>query len=190
MVTITGIFTSMIDILAALSPIGVEPIHFWLTALISFAVIFMLAQAVPALKENRMVALIIAIVVSYFVASSAYATLIISRLFPNVGIALMFILGFMMVIALLSPDSLKEGTTGVKFIVVFVFLLVIWFTYTAVAPELEAAGFISGAGMNISSTDAAIVIVVLVAVGIIYSLVSEKKPGKKSIWEHLAEKKF
>ena len=176
MVTVTGVFTSLIEVLGLIVPVGIQPVYFWLTALITFGIVFMLVQQIPTFERNRGVAFVIALVTAYFVAASAVATLVISKLFPSVGIVVMFLLGFLMIIALLSPNSFKKGTTATRLITLIAMLFIIFMTYSAIAPELQATGVISESmGTSLSATDVAILIVVIAVIGVIYMIVSPPK---------------
>jgi len=172
MATIHGVLVSLAKMMGGLVPTGVQPIHFWLTFIISFAIIYIISLLLPIFKDHRGAAFIVAAVTSYFVAGSAFATLIIAKLFPNVGIAIMAILGFMMVVALLSPSSLKGGSSWTPLIVILAIVFVIWATYSSVAPQLQAAGIISSGGTgNISNEDVATIIAAIIVIGIIWAIV-------------------
>ncbi len=179
MVTISGILSSMGKLLQGFVPIGIDPVYFWATLLISFGIIYLLLQLLPLFKESRGIAFIVAAVISYFVASSAFATIIIAKLFPNIGIAIMAILGLLMVIAFLSPDAFEGGLRAAPFIAIVAFIIVIFLTYSAVAPELSAAGYISeGTGVSISDDDVAMIMAAIIVIGIIWAIVGTKKPEK------------
>lgn len=178
MVTISGVFSSIFEILKNLVPVGVDPIYFWLTLILSFGIIFLLLQLLPLFNDKRGIAFIVALVMSYFVASSAFATIVIAKLFPNIGLAIMAILGLLMVIALLSPGSFKGGLKFTVPIALVAFIFVIFMTYSSVAPELAKAGFISpGLGTTISDNDVAMVIAAIIVVGLLYMLVAPKGDG-------------
>ena len=177
MVSVVGVLNSIWGILASISPIGIEPVLFWLTFLLSFGIIFLLLQLLPLFEEKRGIAAIVGLVMAYFVASSSFAVIIISRLFPNVGLALMGILGLLMVVALISPASIKKGEfTMAPVIVIVAFVIVIWLTYSAVSPELAAAGVISeSAGTSITNQDVAAVAIILVIIGLLWWVFREPK---------------
>jgi hypothetical protein len=187
MATIHGIIVSMAQMLNALVPAGVQSVHFWLVLLMSFAITFILLQLIPLFSDHRGSAFIVAAIISYFVAGSAFATIIIAKLFPNVGIALMAILGLLMVISLLSPNSLKGGTSWTPIVVIIALIFVIWATYSSVAPQLQAAGIISSTGEGgVSNQDVAAIIVVLIVIGVIWKLVSPpSKPKSNNFFDAL-----
>jgi len=185
MVTIAGVLTSMAEILKALVPAGIEPINFWLIFLVTFAISFIALLLLPIFKNARGIVFIIAIVIAYFVASSAVATIIISKLFPNIGLALMAILGLLLVIAVLSPKSLEKGTSWTPLIVIIVIIFIIYMTYTSVVPQLQAAGYISkSTGVTITDDDVATIIAAIVVIGLIYMVV-RSKPTEESAFDKI-----
>ncbi|MCD6547417.1 MAG: hypothetical protein J7K22_02580 [Nanoarchaeota archaeon] len=185
MVTIAGVLTSMAEILKALVPAGIEPINFWLIFLVTFAISFIALLLIPIFKNARGIVFIIAIVIAYFVASSAVATIIISKLFPNIGLALMAILGLLLVIAVLSPKSLEKGTSWTPLIVIIVITFIIYMTYTSVVPQLQAAGYISkSTGVTITDDDVATIIAAIVVIGLIYMIV-RSKPTEESVFDKI-----
>lgn len=192
MVTISGVFGEMWDVLGSMAPVGVNPVYFWATALITFALIFIAIQLLPFMQKNKAVAFIAALVFAYFTASSAFVTIIVAKLFPNIGLVLMAILGLLLVVAFISPESVKEGKfTGTKFIAIFAFLVIIWLTYTFAAPQLLAQGYITSTVTgSISEEDLAIVLIILVVIGLLSMLTKKKSKDKsigKKIWEGLFE---
>ena len=176
MVTVHGVLTSMLNMLAGLVPVGVQPVHFWLTLLVSFAITYVILLLLPIFRDHRGAGFIVAAVISYFVASSAFATVVIAKLFPNVGIALMAILGLLMVIAILSPNSIKSGSTrATPIIVIIAIIFVIWATYSSVASEFQVGT--GGGGVGVTNSDVATIIAILIIIGIIAIIVSPSKSG-------------
>jgi len=196
MVTVSGVLGSIFDILKNLVPIGVDPIYFWLTLVVTFGLTFLLLQLIPLFKNSRGIAFIVAIVMSYFVASSAFATVIIAKLFPNIGLAIMAILGLLMVLAFISPDSFKGGLSYTPIIAVVVFIIIIVMTYGSVAPELAKAGFIAPEiGVSISDNEVAMVIAAIIVIGLLWMLVSPPKKDEggglfKAFWDAAKGKTF
>ena len=178
MVTITGVATSLMEMLKGIVPIGVDPIYFFATFLIMFSILFVVLQLIHFFKDSKFIAFIVAAVISYFAASSAFVTIIVAKLFPNVGLVIMAILGLLIVVAFVSPDSMKSGQmSGKPFIIIVAFIIIIYLTYSYAAPELRASGFISNElGTTISDSDMSIVIAGVIVIGIIYAIVSSGKP--------------
>jgi hypothetical protein len=189
----SGVLQALIDILKAFTPTGVQPLLFYATFIISLGLLYVvLAMGVPYFKQHKGIAFITALVISYFVASSAFVTIIISKLFPNVGLALMAIIGVMMVIAFISPESLEGGMSWTPLIVIVTFAIVIYLTYAFAAPELQASGALAGVsfgGFAITNEDAAIIIIGIAVIVGIFALVRTPGGGSgKSVWDMLSKK--
>ena len=181
MVSLSGVFSEVWGILEMIAPLGVDPVYFWATALITFAIIFAAAQYLPFMKDNKAIALIIALVMAYFTASSAFVTIIVSKMFPNIGLVLMAILGLLLVVAFMAPKSFDKGFTGTKFIAIAAFIFIIWLTYTFAAPQLQAQGYITGPlGNAISEEDIAVVVIVLILVSLGAMLIGKKEGSEES----------
>ncbi len=195
MATIVGVLSAMWDLLAALSPLGVEPMLFWLTLLLSFGIIFLLLNLLPLFKDKKGIAAIVGLVMAYFVASSSFAVIVISRLFPSVGIIIMFLLGLLMLVAVISPKSIRKGEfTAAPIIIVIGFLIALWLTYTAVAPELAAAGHISPRGVGISTEDIAAIFLIVIVLGVLWMVFRTPKvkeeTGPEKMFKWLFGKKW
>lgn len=182
MVSISGIFVSIWDILKIIVPTGVDPVLFYTTFLITAALIFAIAQVISFFKDNRALSMILAIVIAYFTASSAFVTIMVSKLFPNIGLAIMAIIGVMLVLVFLAPDQFKEGLGVSPIIGIGIFLVIIWLTWTFAAPALESAGIlaqISGAtGFGITNEDVTILVIAAAVIGGLYFLFKGKDENK------------
>lgn len=173
---VIDVVNTMLNLLKGFVPVGIDPIYFWLTAVISFCIIFLLLQALPFFKESRGIAFVVAAVMAYFVSSSAFATIVISKLFPSVGLVIVGILGLLLVIAFLSPDAFEGGLQAAPFIAIVAFVIIIYMTYSSVAPDLQKAGFISGGlGTSITTSDIALVIAIIIVIGILWAVLGGKK---------------
>jgi hypothetical protein len=161
-------------------PASVEPVLFYLTFILTLVIVFLVLQQVSFFQKSRGITFLAAVVIAYFTASSAFVTVLISKLFPNIGLAIMAIMGIMLVIVFLAPGSLKEGFTGTPIIVIAVFIITMWLTWTFAAPELAKTGAlsaISGAsGFAINNEDAAVIIVAIVALMIFYFIFKTPNP--------------
>lgn len=191
MVSITGVVKSMWDIMLQLVPKGVDPVLFYLTFILSLALIFVILQLIQFFREKRGTAFIIAVIIAYFTASSVFVTVLISKLFPNIGLAIMALLGIMLVAVFLSPNSMKEGFTGTPIIVIAVFIITMWLTWTFAAPELEktgALGAISTAtGFAIDNEDTAVIVFGIIVLFVLYMVFrtpdnQDGKGGKLLKW--------
>jgi len=174
MASLTGIVTSAWDMLKWLVPSGVEPVLFFTTFLITAALVFAIMQMIEFFKTNRPVSFVIALVVAYFTASSAFVTIMVSKLFPNIGLAIMAIVGVMLVLVFLAPDTFKEGLGVSPIIGIGIFIVIIWLTWIFAAPALENAGVLdtirTSTGFGITNEDVALVITVAIIVGGLYFL--------------------
>jgi hypothetical protein len=178
--SVAGVITSMWSMLQQVVPKSVEPVLFFLTFLLTLVVVFLVLQQISFFQKSRGIAFIAALVFAYFTASSVFVTVLVSKLFPNIGLAIMAIMGIMLVVVFLSPGSLKEGFAGTPIIVIAVFIITMWLTWTFAAPELERTGAlsaISGAtGFAINNEDTAVIIVAIVILMVFYFIF--KTPNK------------
>jgi hypothetical protein len=182
MASISGIVVSAWEVLKTLVPTGVEPVLFYTTFIITAALIFAIAQVITFFKENKALAMIIAVVISYFTASSAFVTIMVSKLFPNIGLAIMAIVGVMLVLVFLAPEKFKEGLGVSPIIGLGIFLVIIWLTWIFAAPALASSGIlaqIQGAtGFGVSNEDVTILIIAAVVIGGLYFLFKGKDETK------------
>jgi hypothetical protein len=168
-----NIFANIGKILTALTPTGVEPVYFYSTFMIVIALSYMLFYTlVPPLKDHKGVSFIVSLVFAYFSASSAFVTVIVSKLFPNVGLVIMAVLGMLLVIAFVTPGSFsRHGTPAANLIMLVAFIFILFSTYTYAVPELVAQGYISSIpSLNISTEDWAIIIVVIFILAGLYMM--------------------
>ena len=179
-----GIFANIITILNSITPLGVEPVYFYSTFMLVLSLTYMLFyNLIPVFQKNKGVSFIAAIVFAYFAASSAFVTIIVSKLFPNVGLAIMAILGILLVVAFVTPKSFGDkGTPAANLIMLCAVVFILYATYTYAAPELAAQGFISSdMGMNISAEDWSIIIILLVVGGIMYMVFRPTPTGTSNL---------
>lgn len=178
MVSVSGVLGGVFDILKSFVPIGVDPIYFFATFIIMFSVIFVVLGLIHFFQGNKFISFLVAAVISYFAASSAFVTVIISKLFPSVGLVMMGILGLLLVVAFVSPGSFSgQGMAGKPLIVIIAFIIIIYLTYSYAAPELQKNGFISDSlGTTVSDQDVSIIIAIVIVLGVIYAIVSSSKP--------------
>jgi hypothetical protein len=176
-------FAEIIRILSLIVPTGVEPVLFYATFLVVIAISYLLFYTlIPITKEHKVLSLIISLVFAYFAASSAFVTVIVSKLFPNVGLVLMAILGLLLVIAFISPGTFgSEGTPGANLIMIAAFIFLVYATYVYAAPELIKQGYLpSGPNFIISASDWAIIIIGIIVIGGIVWMFGSREPGGTS----------
>jgi len=185
--TISGIVVSAWDILKAIVPTGVEPVLFYTTFIITAALIFAIAQVITFFKDNKALAMIIAVVISYFTASSAFVTIMVSKLFPNIGLAIMAIVGVMLVLVFLAPEKFKEGLGVSPVIGLGIFLVIVWLTWIFAAPALESSGILaqidSATGFGVSNEDVTILIIAAVVIGGLFFLFKSKDDTQESLFD-------
>lgn len=119
--------------LAPVTPPGVTGTQFISVFLLVYAIIFLLIKQTKVFKDNKFAQLLFALVVAYFTASSGFAVLFMSELFPNLGIVTVMLLAFLIVISMVGTDKLKMGP-------LMVFLgvgMIAYFTWTAVAGTMN-----------------------------------------------------
>ena len=179
-----GIFENVIRILNLITPVGVEPVYFYSTFMLVMSLVYMLFYTlVPPLKGHKGVSFIASLTFAYFAASSAFVTVIVSKLFPNVGLAIMAILGILLVVAFVTPKSFGDkGMPAANLIMLGAVIFIIFATYTYAAPELAAQGYISPSlGTNISSEDWAIIIIMIVVIGGLYMMFRPAPTGTSNL---------
>ena len=190
--SVSGVITSMWNILQQVVPKSVDPALFFMTFLLTLVIVYLVLKQISFFQKAGGVAFIAALVLAYFTASSVFVTVLVSKLFPNIGLAIMAIMGIMLVIVFLSPASLKEGEfSGTPIIVIAVFIITMWLTWTFAAPELEKTGALSAitgaTGFAINNEDAAVIIVAIVVLLIFYFIFKTPNPdeegrGKLTRW--------
>ncbi|MCW1296211.1 MAG: hypothetical protein OH319_00835 [Candidatus Parvarchaeota archaeon] len=166
------------DAASLIVPGGINPVAFYTVFIISFAVLFLLLEQIHLFakasepEKARGARLIIALILAYFVASSTLAVTVITKLFPNMGIAILAMLAFLLVVGMISPEGYKKTSVLVLLIaLIFVF----WSTWTAAVQEL-------GTGISIpvqlTSQDWGIIIAVAIFIFVVYVLMSFGKPSE------------
>lgn len=175
MATVSGILSTVLDLLKGLVPAGVEPIMFFATFLMTAILVFSIVSIIEFFKTNRALALVSAIIIGYLTASSAFVTIMVAKLFPNIGLAIMAILGVMLVFVFLAPNKFKGKGLGISPLIgVLILIAVVCLTWVFAAPALQQSGIlaqISGTtGFAISNEDIAIVVIAIVVIGGLYMI--------------------
>jgi hypothetical protein len=159
-------------------PGGINPVAFYTVFIISFAVLFLLLEQIHLFtkaaepEKARGARLIIALILAYFIASSTIAVTVITKMFPNMGIAILAMLAFLLVVGMISPEGYKKTSVLVLLIaLIFVF----WSTWTSAVQELGTEVKVP---IELTSQDWGIVIAVAIFVFIVYMLLSFGKPSE------------
>jgi hypothetical protein len=170
------------NLLAPIVPAGVTGVQFISVFLLVYAIIFLLTSQIHILKDNRMAAVMFALVIAFFTASSAFSVLLITKLFPNVGMITMIMIGFLAVIAIIPKEEGVGKLTFGPLLTLAGIALVAYFTWTSMA------GTISLEGLNLpelSKTEIYGIVFLLLLFGFILLIyLSGKKPRERQISKH------
>lgn len=139
MTTIIADAITIIDsMLAPVVPAGVTGIQFISVFLIVYAITFLLLSNIHFLKDNKSAQLLLALVIAFFTASSAFSVILITKLFPNLGMVTIIIISFLVVMALIPEE--KRGFTLGPLLTLAGIGLVAYLTWTSMAGTLSLEG--------------------------------------------------
>jgi len=146
-----------------LTPAGIQPEYFWSTFLLVFALIYSLLSKVKLFGQEledrgKAINAIVALVFAYFTASSAFATIIISKIAPNLGMFLVAILSLVIVFSFLSENFDKDFKWLVVIITVIGFMYILWGAFS---------GIPGAAGVHITTEDWGAIIALGIIIGIL-----------------------
>jgi len=180
---IFSLLVQLWEVMKTIVPMGIDPKWFWtVLAITSFFVYFLLLK-VPPFSENKnkwWFAGIVALVIAYFTASSAYVTVIISRFFPNIGLVLMIALGFFIFMAFISEGALASGSKFRAWIGIILLGVVILVSYFSSATELVARGLIpQGYIFGFSFWDVVLLIVIILVAGALINTLIPSQEGQQ-----------
>jgi hypothetical protein len=175
--TITDFVQQIMDAFMGFSAPGIDPMLFFGTLFLIFAILWMALKKVKLFgTENDIVNGLIALIIAYFAASSSFTTVLLASIFPNFSIAVVAIIVFLIIIAVVSGDEAGFADKRVPYFITAVIIL--WFMYLTLnqigaMPEIGISG-----GMFWESWDATDwFIVILLVGGIIYFLKPQKLLG-------------
>lgn len=106
----------------AITPAGTSPEFFWPTFLLVFAVVYTLLEKTRIFGETgekKGTYLVIGLIISYFTASSAFATMIISKMTPQLGMILTAVLFFLLIFAFLMGGNHPFGDASLRYVMYF-----------------------------------------------------------------------
>ncbi len=129
------------EMMTPLMPPGVTGIEFLSVFLVIYSIIFLILERVHLFKDNRGARLILALAIAYFTATSAFSTILITKMFPYLGMVTVALLVFIVIGGFLSKK--EEGFYGMPLrplIVVGAIGAVIILTWLSVAGELNLTG--------------------------------------------------
>lgn len=182
----TTIFADMMmfinNLLGPIVPAGVTGVQFISVFLLVYAIIFLLTSQIHILKDNRMAAAMFALIIAFFTASSAFSVILITKLFPNVGMITMVMIAFLAVIAIIPKEEGVGKLTFGPLLTLAGIALVAYFTWTSMA------GTISLEGLNIpelSKTEIYGMVFLLILFGFILLIyLSGRKPKGRQPSKH------
>jgi len=128
------------SMLAPITPAGVTGTQFITVFLLVYAIIFLMSSAVKIgpLKDNKAVRFILSIVVAYFTASSAFSVILITKLFPNLGVVTTALISFIIVIWMVPTK--KHRLTMAPLLTIGGVIMIIYLTWTAMAGSFNIQG--------------------------------------------------
>jgi hypothetical protein len=138
MTVVSNALASIDSFLAPIVPAGVTGTQFIAVFLIVYAVVYLLMSQVKILEKNKAAQLIFALIVAYFTASSTFSVVLVTKLFPNVGVVTMILISFLAVIAMV-PGKKYRLTLG-PLLTVAGILLIIFLTWRGVSGTLGIEG--------------------------------------------------
>ena len=152
---------------AVLTPSGIQPEYFWSTFILIFALVYALLSKVSLFgqgmdNKGKGINVAIALVFAYFTASSAFATIIISKMAPSLGMLLVAVLSLVMVFAFLSGEgdfSQDKYKWVVGVITIIGFGYILWSAFSGVPGT---------SNISISTEDWGALIAIGIILGILY----------------------
>jgi len=158
--SVAEFFKLMFNSIGALAPAGIDPTLFFTTFFVVFAIIFTGLSTVKVFGDttnNNKIRAIFAFVAAYFTATSAFATIMISKLFPNLGIVLISVIVMLVVTSFVSSSG-KPVSGG--FLKVIMLLLVVWIIWNSWnSATLEVYGYKTK--VQVSAQDMADIVLVI-----------------------------
>lgn len=176
---IPEILDQMWIILEQIAPTGANPVIFWLSFILVFSLTYLLLGMTHIFKGKNGLNALVSLVIAYFAAGSAFASIFLAEFFPNLTIALWAVLGLLMVMIV---AGFKGKSSSLLAVVGFIAMLfVIFGTWQGVSAKM---GIPSGA-YGLSSEDIAALALIGFIVLILYFAFSKKT--NKTVSEQLRE---
>lgn len=113
-------------------------IFFWGVFFLSFALFYTLLNLIHFLTDNEGAKLVVALILSVFVAANAFAVSLIANMFPSLGVLLAVGIGVLILLAVFAPSYLSEEHAGKLVLVAIAFIAV--FLITTTQTSLQIAG--------------------------------------------------
>jgi len=173
---------------SVITPSGIDPINFTITFFLIYAITFAVMEKIHFLGTGkRMLRMIIGIVMAYFTATSTTATLLISTLFPYVGIIVFGILAFLVVMALIMPEKVKGKGLGIVGGIgaIATIGIMLFLSWNSIYDTLKQAGIVP---VKIPIDWQWIFLIVFFAIIFIVPPLVMAEPGEKSFIERIMGK--
>lgn len=184
MVAVTDVINSLFTGLEMFVPVGVTPLVFYSVFLLIFAIVNTTTRDLKILGDigDNRIRTVVSVAVAYFTATSAFATVLIANLFPNVGILLIFGIFAMVVTTFIAPNSGEAAPLrGMsKALMVILFGWMIWNAWSVAS--LEVLGF-SPEIIEVNPQDwPQIILFVLIAIGFYYMFFGGREGDSDNRW--------
>ena len=177
---IIGILDQMWYLLEQIAPTGANPVVFWLGFILVFALTYLLLSLTHIFKDHNGINFIVSLVISYFAAGSAFASIFLAEFFPNLTVALWAILGLLMVMVVAGFKGKSSSLLAIGAFIAMLF--VIFGTWQAVSARM---GIPSGA-YGLSSEDIA-ALALLGFIGLILYFAFKPPNQNEDKWELLGK---
>ena len=178
---IPEIIEQMWVILEQIAPNGANPVIFWLSFILVFALTYLLLSLTHIFKEHNGLNALVSLVIAYFAAGSAFASIFLAEFFPNLTIALWAILGLLMV--MIVGGFKGKSSSLLAFAGFIAVLFVIFGTWQAVSARMGVSNSVYG----LTSEDwAALGLLGFIGL-IIYFAFKGNPPKGKTKWDLLGE---
>ena len=130
------VFQQLFDAAASLAPPNSNPVFFWGTLLLAFTILYVALNKVTLFQEDRWkpAQIIIALIMAYFAASSAFTAVLFAELFPNFAIVVVAILVFLILAGMIGFDF------GNRTVMVIMLIAIIWLFMTTGLQFIDVSG--------------------------------------------------
>ncbi len=184
---VIDVLVSIWDILKQLVPAGIDPTLFWLSFILVTSVTYLLLSLVHLFKNNSGLRLLVAAIMGYLGAGSAFSTVFLATFFPNLTVGLFVILGMLMVFAMIAPG---KSYAGFGYFAIIVLFAVIFGTWQGVSAKLGiSSGGAGGTGVPGMTADdwAAIILIIAVIAIFVISTRKPREPSGKNPWKEFVK---
>lgn len=186
MTTLLSSSLALIDqFLAPIVPAGVTGVQFISVFLIVYALTHLMLSRVKILNNNRPSQLLLALIIAYFTASSGLAVVLITKLFPNLGIITVLIVSFLAVVGLLTQKD-DDKILSLPIMTIIGIGLVVYLVWSSMGATIRDVGF----GMpTLSMNEWFTIVFLLIFVGVILlvAFTGGEDKGKHAGWDFLRE---